>query len=86
MIARFLQWALDDERLKPRERREVHPIPEDPPTSTDPEVLRQYCFTLQCRVALLWEQVWWMDLPFYKRWAWRYLGFEAPIRRFYLKP
>jgi hypothetical protein len=80
----FLRW-LDDERLKPRSLRERHPIAQDPPPD-DQEGLRTYCFRLQCLTAQLWDQVWWLSLPWWKRTAWRLLGFRAPIRRFYVKP
>lgn len=81
--ALLLRW-MDDERLKSRPLRERHPLAQDPPPD-DPEGLRRYCFTLQCRTAQLWDQVWWLSLPWWKRAVWILLGFRAPIRRFYLK-
>ncbi len=84
-MTRLLQWLVDDERLKPREQRSAHPIPQDPPYS-DSESLVQYCFTLQCHVARLHDQVWWLSLPRWRRAAYRLLGFRAPIQQFYLGP
>lgn len=31
------------------------------------------------------DQVWWIGLPFYRRWFYRLQGFRAPIERFYEK-
>ena len=81
---RWLQRVMDDERLKERVDREKHPLPQDMPPS-DMEGLRQYCFQLQCLTARLWDQVWWLSLPWYKRLAFRWLGFQNPIQRFYMK-
>jgi len=79
---RWLQQVLDDERLKiNRADREVHPIPDAPDLP-----LEQRVHHLECYVGRLWDQVWWLSLPWYRRLGWRVLGFKAPIRQFYLKP
>jgi len=78
---RWLQHLLDDERLKPRAAREVHPIPDAPDLPLDRRVHH-----LECHLGRLWDQVWWLSLPWYRRLAFRLLGFRNPIRTFYLKP
>jgi hypothetical protein len=80
-MRRWLARLVDDERLKPRELRERHPIAEDPPVDIAAELFR-----LKCQTARLWDAVWWLSLPWYRRLAFRLLGFHAPIRRFYLRP
>jgi hypothetical protein len=77
----WLRLLMDDERLKPRAQREVHPIPDAPDLPLDQRVHH-----LECYVGRLWDQVWWLSLPWYRRLAWRLLGFRAPVRQFYLKP
>lgn len=73
---------MDDERLKPvRAHREVHPIPDAPDLPLDRRVHH-----LECYVGRLYDQVWWLSLPLWKRCAWRLLGFKPPITQFYLKP
>lgn len=69
------RW-LDDERMKPRAERGRHPIPDD----------QLDLHRLTCQVGRLWDQVWWMSLPWYRRLGFRLLGFRAPIERFYLNP
>jgi hypothetical protein len=81
VLTRWLQWALDDERLKPRARREVHPIPDAPPLPLERRV-----HLLECHLGRLWDHVWWTSLPWYRRLGFRLLGFRAPITRFYLPP
>lgn len=79
---RWLQWLMDDERLKlSRSDRERHPIPDAPDLPLDQRVHH-----LECHLGRLWDQVWWISLPWYIRVGFRLLGFHAPIRRFYLKP
>ena len=80
-MRRVLQWLLDDERLKPRSGREVHPIADDAPVDLARELHR-----LKCQTARLWDQVWWLSLPWYRRLGFRLLGFRAPIDRFSLRP
>jgi hypothetical protein len=73
---------MDDERLKLRRAdRERHPIPDAPDLPLDRRVHH-----LEVHLGRLWDQVWWRSLPWYKRLAWRALGFRAPIQQFYLKP
>ena len=77
---RWLQGIMGDERLKTdRGERERHPIPDAPDLPLDQRVHR-----LEVHLAQLWDQVWWMSLPWYKRLGWRALGFSAPIAKFYL--
>lgn len=79
---RWLQWLVDDERLKPlRTDRERHPIPDAPDLP-----LEQRVHHLECYLGRLWDHVWWMTLPWYYKLAYRLLGFKAPIDHFYLKP
>jgi len=81
-VKRVLQWLLDDERLKPvRANREVHPIPDAPNLP-----LEQRVHHLECYLGRLWDHVWWLSLPWYRRLGWRALGFKPPISQFYLKP
>lgn len=70
-----------DERVLPRDERGRHPIPDDYPVDNTAELHR-----LKCLVARLWDQVWWMQLPWYRRLFYRLHGFRSPIRRFYLRP
>jgi len=72
---------MDDERLKLRPEREIHPLPDAPDLPIERRVHH-----LECYLGLLWDHVWWRDLPWYKRLVWRLLGFKAPIQHFYLKP
>lgn len=60
--------------------RERHPIP-NPPAGLD---LQLRVHLLENRVAQLWDEVWWHQLPFYRRWWYRAQGFKSPIQRFYL--
>ena len=79
---KWLQRLMDDERLKPnRAHREVHPVPDAPDLPLERRV-----HLLECYLGRLWDQVWWMSLPWYKRLAWCLLGFKPPISQFYLKP
>lgn len=79
---RWLQRLLDDERLKPdRAMRERHPIPDAPDLPLEQRVQQ-----LEVYLARLWDEVWWLSLPAWKRAAWRLLRFRAPIRQFYLPP
>jgi hypothetical protein len=78
----WLQRLMNDQRLiVQRIERERHPIQDAPDLPLDRRV-----HLLECYLARLWDQVWWMSLPWYKRAAWRVLGFTAPIRKFYLSP
>lgn len=81
-MPKILQWWMDDERLKPqRPDRERHPIPDAPDLPLDQRV-----HLLECHLGRLWDQVWWLSLPWHTRLVWRLLGFKAPIPHFYLKP
>jgi hypothetical protein len=78
----WLQRWMDDERLKTDRRdREVHPIPDAPDLP-----LEQRVHHLECHLGRLWDQVWWMNLPWYRRLGFRLLGFKSPISHFYKKP
>jgi hypothetical protein len=73
---------LADERLKhDRADREVHPIPDAPPLT-----LEQRVHHLECYVGRLWDQVWYLSQPRWRRWGFWLLGFRAPIQQFYLPP
>ncbi len=81
MITRLMRWIVDDERLKPREQRERHPIADDYPIDVSGEL-----HLLKCHTARLYDQVWWLSIPWHRRLLFRLLGFHAPIGRFYLRP
>ena len=59
---------------------ERHPIPDAPAGKSAMERIHH----LETHLAMLWDQVWWMQLPCYRRWYYRLQGFRAPIRRFYI--
>jgi hypothetical protein len=60
--------------------RERHPVPAPPPDlPLDLRVL-----LLENRLAQLWDEVWWHQLPWWRRWAYRAQGFRSPITRFYV--
>jgi hypothetical protein len=62
------------------EREEWHPIQECPPYPLDERTR-----LLERNLAVLWDMVWWLSLPFYRRWFYRWLGYQAPIPRFYVE-
>ena len=57
---------------------DIHPIQDAPAWPLERRVHH-----LECALAILWDQVWWMNLPFWRRCAYMAQGFRAPIRRFY---
>lgn len=59
---------------------ERHPIPDAPDGKSAIERIHH----LECHLARLWDQVWWMQLPFYRRWYYMAQGFRAPIKKFYI--
>jgi hypothetical protein len=82
VFEKWLQRLLDDERLKHnRADRERHPIPDAPDISLEARVHH-----LEVHLGRLWDQVWWISLPWYRRLGFRLLGFKSPIPQFYLKP
>jgi hypothetical protein len=38
---------------------------------------------LEDHLARLWDEVWWHQLPFYRRWWYQLQGFRSPIEEFY---
>lgn len=60
--------------------RDVHPIPGNPPDRS----LSERVTHLECALARLWDQVWWMNLAPERREAYARDGFKAPIQRFYV--
>lgn len=58
--------------------RERHPVQECPPLSLERRVQE-----LERHLAMLWDQVWWMNLSTEKRAEYEAGGFTAPIERFY---
>jgi hypothetical protein len=60
--------------------RERHPVPA-PPTGLP---LDQRVLLLENRLAQLWDEVWWHQLPWYRRLGYRLQGFRSPLRRFYV--
>jgi hypothetical protein len=85
VLTRIVQWLVKDECLMPRHQRGIHPLPDDPPPATVEGLVREV-HHLKCLTAQLWDQVWWMSLPTWKRVAYRYLGFRSPIQKFYRDP
>jgi hypothetical protein len=61
-----------------RDVEERHPLTLD--TTLSPEGQLEQLRNL---TSLLWDQVWWMQLPFYRRWFYKWQGFRAPIPKFY---
>jgi hypothetical protein len=55
------------------ERDEWHPVQVGSMTIQELEGL----------VAQLWDEVWWHQLPFYRRWFYYWLGYRSPITKFY---
>lgn len=55
-----------------------HPI-QDSPLWTDAERIRW----LELHVAMLWDEVWWHQLPWYQRLGYWLQGFRSPIAQFY---
>lgn len=59
--------------------RERHPIPDAPDLPLPARV-----HLLECRLAQLWDEVWWHQLPWHRRLFYWLHGFRSPIRRFYV--
>lgn len=57
---------------------ERHPVQERPQLSAE-----RRCQLLEQQLAQVWDQVWWMNLPFWRRWWYIAQGFRSPISRFY---
>ena len=38
---------------------------------------------IECEAGRLWDQVWWISLPCWRRWWYRLQGFGNPIQRFF---
>lgn len=57
---------------------ESHPIQERPDW-TD----RRRIQWLEIHLAMLWDEVWWHQLPFWKRWYYWLCGFRSPLTEFY---
>jgi hypothetical protein len=62
--------------ISPEER---HPIEVNPPGIDD----KQRIHILECALAELWDQVWWLSLTPEARAAYEAQGFAAPIQKFY---
>jgi hypothetical protein len=60
--------------------KDVHPIQDAPAIPLEQRVHR-----LEVALAKLWDEVWWHQLPFYRRWYYAAQGFRSPIRRFYVR-
>jgi hypothetical protein len=58
---------------------EVHPIQTTPKGATVEERLHWY----EHHLAMLWDQVWWMNLPPEQRAEYEAQGFTAPVLKFY---
>ena len=58
---------------------EEHPIQDSPPGRSAYERIRW----LELHLAMLWDEVWWHQLPFYKRWYYFSQGFRSPLQQFY---
>lgn len=57
---------------------EKHPISDCPDLS-----LEQRVQLLEIHLAQLWDEVWWHQLPFYRRWFYWLQGFRSPVQKFY---
>lgn len=57
---------------------ERHPIQDSPALPLERRVQ-----LLEIHLAQLWDQVWWMTLPRWRRWYYVAQGFRSPITRFY---
>ena len=88
----FFGWLVDHDEHRPLHLCERHPLPDDSPNidGLTPEqalvVLVRYVHYSRCLQARLWDQVWWMQLPRWRRWIYRCFSFRAPIQRFYIAP
>lgn len=60
---------------------ENHPIKDAPLASLEERVR-----WLELHVAMLWDQVWWMNLPEERRKGYEAEGFKDPIQKFYGVP
>jgi hypothetical protein len=60
---------------------DVHPIQDSPADMT----LIERVHLLECALARLWDQVWWMNLPDDRRAIYEADGFKAPIQNFYAR-
>jgi len=58
---------------------DVHPVQHCPTGWTT----TQRTGYLELAVGRLWDQVWWMNLPFWRRWYYWLQGYRAPIGSFY---
>ena len=60
---------------------DVHPIQDAPAGKS----LVDRVHFLECALGRLWDQVWWMNLPWYRRVFYRLQGFRSPIKNFYTR-
>lgn len=61
---------------------EKHPIPDG---GLPNETLEQRIRRLEMYLGMLWDQVWWMNLPPEKRLKYQLEGFKDPIEKFYIE-
>lgn len=54
---------------------ERHPIPDRPLLPMDERVAH-----VECYLGRLWDQVWWLSLPWYRKVYYWCCGWRAPIR------
>jgi len=59
---------------------EWHPVEHNPPEGT----AEDRCSRLEFLLGLLWDEVWWHQLPWWRRLFYRVQGFKSPIARFYV--
>lgn len=62
--------------IKPEEK---HPIEDNPKDKTLEERVRW----LELHLGELWDEVWWHQLPWYRRFYYWIKGFRSPIDKFY---
>jgi hypothetical protein len=60
---------------------ETHPVADAPAGWSPEERIRH----LELHLAMLWDEVWWHQLPFWQRWFYGAQGFRSPIQEFYRK-
>lgn len=56
-----------------------HPI-QEPARAQSLEEAAEQLRIAYIRIAQLWDQAWWLSLPFWRRWIYIAKGFRAPIR------
>lgn len=56
-----------------------HPI-QEPAAAQSLEEANEHIRLAYVKLAQLWDQVWWLSLPFWRRWIYIAQGFQAPLQ------